>query len=69
MRTRKIDQAEASKINLTKTYGIYGDGCIGIWGEGATVDEAIEDAGKNQIEYSGCEKPDFSECEIVTVGE
>jgi hypothetical protein len=67
MNTRKIDQAEASKINLTKKYGIMGDGCIGIWGEGDTVDAAMDDAGKNQVEYSGCDKPDFTECEIVVI--
>jgi hypothetical protein len=65
MRTRTIDQTEASKINLTKKYGIMGDGCDGIWGEGDTVEEAMTDAGNNQVEYSGCEKSDFAECEIV----
>lgn len=68
MKTREIDGVEASKINLTKKYGIIGEGCVGIWGEGNTVDEAVADAGKNQVEYSGCEKPDFSECEIVERG-
>ena len=67
MKTRKIEQAEADKINLTKKYGIMGDGCDGIWGEGDTVDEAVTDAGNNQVEYSGCEEPDFTDCEIVTV--
>ena len=67
MKTRTIDQAEASKINLTKKFGIMGAGCDGIWGEGDTVEEAMTDAGNNQVEYSGCEKPEFSECEIVII--
>jgi hypothetical protein len=64
MNTRKIDQAEASEINLTKKYGIMGDNCISIWGEGDTLDEAIRAAGENQADVLHG-KTDFDDCEIV----
>jgi hypothetical protein len=53
--------------NLTKKFGIISDGCIGVWGEGDTEKDAINNAGENQMTYARCDKPDFSDCEIVTI--
>jgi len=65
MKTRKIDAEEAKKISLTKTYGIMGDNCMGVWGEGDTIEEAKTDAEMNMLEYAGA--VGFEECEIVTL--
>ena len=44
MNTTKINKIEAKKISLTARYGVIGDGCLGIWGEGRTVEAARMDA-------------------------
>lgn len=44
MKIYMITADEAAKKNQSNKIGIYSDGCIGPWGEGATLTEAMEDA-------------------------
>ena len=44
MKTEIITIETADKFCQTKKFGIISEGCTGVWGEGDTIDEAIEDA-------------------------
>ena len=43
----KIDVSTARKYSQEKKYGVIGDNCMGVWGDGDTVEEAIQSA----VEY------------------
>lgn len=53
MNVEKVEKQYAAKFQQTKRFGVIAEGCIGIWGEGATLDAAISDAKRNQKEYAG----------------
>lgn len=53
MKTEKITLAEAEKINQGKKYGIISGGCLGVWGEGDTVEDATEEAVRIIREQAG----------------
>lgn len=53
MNVEKVKKQYAAKFQQTKRFGVISEGCIGIWGEGSTLDAAISDAKRNQKEYAG----------------
>lgn len=44
MKTEIVTKEYAEKFCQTKRFGIISEGCTGIWGDGDTIEEAIEDA-------------------------
>ena len=55
MKTEIVTKEYAAKFSQTKTFGVISEGCIGIWGEGDTIDVAIEDAKSHGLsDLDGC---------------
>lgn len=53
MRIEKVEKDYAARYQQTKRFGVISEGCIGVWGEGRTLDAAISDAKRNQKEFAG----------------
>ena len=55
MKIEIVTAEYADKFNQTKKFGIISDGCTGVWGEGDTIEDAIEDAKSNGLsDLDGC---------------
>jgi hypothetical protein len=55
MKIEIITKETADKFCQTKKFGIVSEGCIGIWGEGDSIDVAIEDAKSHGLsDLDGC---------------
>jgi len=60
MRVKQITKEEALRISQTMRFGVISEGCIGVWGEGDTLECAEANALENQCEYAGAS--DLSDC-------
>ena len=55
MKIEIVTKEYADKFSQTKKFGIISDGCTGVWGEGDTIEDAIEDAKSNGLsDLDGC---------------
>jgi predicted methyltransferase MtxX (methanogen marker protein 4) len=65
MKIEMVSREYAATFSQSNKFGVISEGCIGIWGEGETIENAIYDAEKNQKEYAG--KSDLNGCYLMQI--